>query len=99
MNFTAGKVRKDTIYYWDFGNGETFYGANPLSHKFPVGRYTTVLKIFDTKTGNIREENFSIVIEKLMTVKKVKKPKIIPVKIEKPLVIRGQDYFAPQRLA
>lgn len=99
MNFTAGKARKDTVYYWDFGNGETFYGVNPASHKFPLGKYTVTLKIFDTKTGNIREEYFSVIVQKLVSMKKAKTPKIIPTKAEKSLVIREQDYFAPQKLA
>jgi hypothetical protein len=40
------------------------------------------------KTGSIREEIFSVVVKKLATVKKAKVPKIIPPKIEKPLVVQ-----------
>jgi hypothetical protein len=88
VNFTAGKVRKDTLYFWDFGNGETFSGANPLSHKFSIGKYLVTLKIFDIKTGNLREESFSVVVEKLVSIKKAKTLKVPPMKIEKPLVIK-----------
>jgi micrococcal nuclease len=98
VNFTAGKIRKGTIYYWDFGNGETFYGANPVAHKFAPGKYTVSLKIYDERTGNIREELFHIDVEKLVSVKKPKVLQIASEKTEKPVVIKGQDYFDPPAL-
>lgn len=88
MNLSAGKTRKDTIYLWDFGNGDTFYGVNPLSHKFGFGNHAVTLKIFDTKTGDLREEVFHIVVEKLVIVKKTKEPKAIPVKAENPFSLK-----------
>lgn len=36
VNFTAGKTRKDTVYLWDFGNDDLFYGANPLARTFSI---------------------------------------------------------------
>lgn len=59
-----------------------------MSRKFTFGRHLVTLKIFDTRTGNIREENFLIVVEKLMSVKKVKNLKTASVKIEKPMVVK-----------
>lgn len=88
MNLNAGKVLKDTIYLWDFGDGETLYGANPPARTFPIGKHSVTLKIYDVKTGNIREEIFSVIVKKLVTAKKTKTPKIVPPKGEKPLVIK-----------
>lgn len=88
VNLTAGKARKDTVYLWDFGNGTTFWGPNPLSRKFGFGSYAVTLKIFDTKTGDIREEAFRIVIERLVAVKKAEKPKALHEKVEKPLTVK-----------
>lgn len=98
MNFTAGKAQKDTLYFWDFGDGETIYGANPPSSKFSIGKHRVTLKVFDTKTLNIREESFSVIVEKLVSIKKLKTPKTVPVKIEKPLVIKLQDFRLPPPL-
>lgn len=90
VNFTAGKARKNTVYYWDFGNGETFYGANPPAHRFPFGKYVVRLKILDTKTFSFQEERFSVVVKKLINTKKPKSPKKIAMKTEneKPLIAR-----------
>lgn len=88
MNFTAGKVRKDTVYFWDFGSDNTFYGVNPLSHKFSIGKHRVTLRVLDIKTGDFQDENFLIVVEKLVSVKKAKTPQVVPIKIEKPLVVR-----------
>ncbi len=46
------------------------------------------LKIFDIKTGNVREEIFQIIVEKLVAMKKPEKEKVISVKYPKPLVIK-----------
>ncbi|NDK19361.1 hypothetical protein GW819_00810 [Candidatus Gracilibacteria bacterium] len=92
VNFTAGKIRKNTVYFWDFGNGETFYGANPLSQKFLIGKYNVMLRILDTKTFDVREEYFPITVSKLGNIKNTKTQKITSVKTEKPLVIKGQDF-------
>jgi len=64
------------------------YGVNPPAHTFFIGKHSVILKIYDIKTGNLREEIFSIIVKKLVTVKKVKVPKVVPPKIEKPLVIK-----------
>lgn len=91
INLTGGKVRKDTIYYWDFGKDEIFYGANPLSHQFSRGQHEITLKILDVKTLNMREEHLVVIVKKLVSIKKPKKPKkpkTIPVKTEKPLVLK-----------
>lgn len=87
------------MYFWDFGKGEIFYGANPLARTFPLGTFTVMLRILDTKTMNTREEYFHITVKKLVTVKKPKAPKTPIVKTEKPLVIQGNDYFAPPDLS
>lgn len=90
MNFTAGKTRKDTVYLWDFGNGRTFSGVNPKAQKFGFGKYSVTLKVFDIVTGDAKEEGFSVVVQKLVTVKKkkAKKTKVVKLSVEKPLVIK-----------
>lgn len=88
MNFTAGKSQKDTIYFWDFGNGQTFYGANPVSEKFLPGKHTVTLEVFNLDTFSIREEVFQVVVKKLVSTKKEKISKTVPVKKEKPIVAK-----------
>lgn len=93
MNFTAGKTRKDTIYFWDFGNDETFYGANPKSLKFGIGTHKISLRVLDVITGDIHDSYFTVIVHRLVTVKKPKKPKVAKVKTEKPLSVRLNDFF------
>lgn len=92
VNLTAGKTRKNTVYFWNFWAGKTFYGANPPASSFPIGRYMVTLRILDTKTLEMREESFQIIVKKLVPTKKPKKPKPPREKLEKPIVVRGQDY-------
>ena len=98
INLSAGKIRKNTVYFWEFGNGRDFYGANPLSQKFAIGKYKVHLRMLDSESGELWDEYFSIVVKKLVTAKKVKtkkpkKVKVPPVKKEKPLVVREQLPF------
>lgn len=90
MNFTAGKTRKDTVYLWDFGNGETFSGANPKALKYSIGSYRILLRALDIVTGQTHEEHFTVIVQKLLSAKKPKKPKKekVVVKTEKPLTIQ-----------
>ncbi|MDP2103702.1 MAG: thermonuclease family protein, partial [Candidatus Gracilibacteria bacterium] len=99
VNFTAGKVRKDTIYFWDFGDSETFYGANPKSLKFGIGTYKVSLRVLDTLTGEIHDSYFTIIVHRLVTIKKPKKPKVAKVKVEKPLSVRLNNFFSNSSLS
>ncbi len=99
VNFTAGKTRKDTIYFWDFGNGEIFYGANPKSLTFGIGSYRISLRVLDMITGDIHDSHFTVIVHKLITVKKPKKPKVAKVKVEKPLSVRLNNFFSNSSLS
>ena len=96
VNLTAGKTRKNTVYFWSFGPGKTFYWSNPGAIAFPRGKYIVTLKLLDTETFDTREESFHIWVKKLVSTKKPKKPKTPSQKPVKPLAIRGQDYSSPQ---
>jgi len=52
VNFTSTSSGNITEYFWDFGDGSTFYGENP-SHAFPyTGEFNVCLIISNSDTLN-----------------------------------------------
>lgn len=52
VNFTNTSTGNITSYFWDFGDGSTFYGEDP-SHAFPfTGEFTVCLTVSNTDTIN-----------------------------------------------
>ncbi|MDD3646117.1 MAG: thermonuclease family protein [Candidatus Gracilibacteria bacterium] len=51
VNFTGEESidenTKNLTYLWDFGNGEIFFGVNPKSIKYTLGKYEVTLTVID----------------------------------------------------
>ncbi len=88
VNFTAGVPQRDFIYYWDFGNGTTHYGANPPALKYPPGKYEVILRVLDSQTLSIRDDIFYLKIDPLLTPKKNKVGRVQIQATPKPLIVK-----------
>lgn len=98
INFSAGKKEKNLIYFWDFWNGETEYGVNPLAKKYPIGTYRVHLRVLHSETWAYKDEYFPIIVRKTPPsshIKSADTKKTPPVKVEKPLLVREQGNIAP----
>ena len=90
VNLTAGTAIKDLIYFWDFGNGETFYGANPKALKFTIGSHVILLRVLNSVSGEIADNRFTVTVQKLLSIKKTKTKKAVapPIKKESVFSVR-----------
>ncbi|MCK9271939.1 thermonuclease family protein [Candidatus Gracilibacteria bacterium] len=67
---------KELIYTWNFGNGEEFIGFNPKSIHYLPGNYNLTLKILDKDYNALKELNFTIKVNKILSKPKKKKKKV-----------------------
>ncbi len=61
--FNGGPINPWSTFFWDFGDGTTFTGANPPLHNFPAAQSYTVTLIMSDTMGCNSPDSAQIVID------------------------------------
>ncbi len=75
INLSVDSHSKEFVYEWNFSNGIKILGYNPKSIKLASWKYSVSLFALNTETGEQIHKKVDIIVKKIVSKKKTKKPK------------------------